>query len=273
MSARVLVVDDHLPSLEAMAEGLTDEGYDVVRAGDGASALAIVREQPVDVVITDLRMAGMDGVELLQEVRTLDPGIPVLLVTAHATIDQAVAATQAGAWCFLTKPLRLAELAIQVRNALALRRLSRPRGEQADPIVGRSPALTRALVTADRAAASDVTVLLQGETGTGKELFAKRIHRRSPRSRGPFVAVNMGAIPESLVESELFGHAKGAFTGAATDRAGLFEAAQGGTLFLDEVGELGGPAQTRLLRVLQERVLRRVGETRDRPVDVRIVAA
>lgn len=276
MTARILVVDDHAPSAEALAEALADAGYDTVVAHSGAEALAKMGTAPVDAVVSDVRMDGMDGVALLREVRSSDPDLPVLLVTAHATVDKAIEATRAGAFCYLTKPLRVAEVEIQLRNALALRRLATDRASDdgdPDPIVGSAPALLRALATADRAARSDLSVLLHGETGTGKELFARRIHRRSPRAGGPFVGVNMAAIPDTLVESELFGHARGAFTGATAQRAGLFEAASGGTLFLDELGELGSTAQTRLLRVLQERVLRRVGDTRDVPVDVRIVAA
>jgi DNA-binding NtrC family response regulator len=275
VTARVLVVDDHAPSAEALAEGLQDAGYETLVAHSGPAALASLHQASVDAVVSDVRMDGMDGVALLREVRALDPDLPVLLMTAHATVDKAIEATRGGAFCFLTKPLRVAEVELQLRNALALRRLTRDRmdDEDPDPIVGRAPNLLRALATVDRAARSDVSVLLYGETGTGKELFARRIHRRSPRAAGPFVAVNLGAVPETLVESELFGHARGAFTGAVSAREGLFEAAHGGTLFLDEVGELTGPAQTRLLRVLQERVIRRVGENRDVPVDVRIVAA
>ncbi|MEZ4238544.1 MAG: sigma-54 dependent transcriptional regulator [Myxococcota bacterium] len=275
MRGRVLVVDDHVPSAVELAEGLADVGYTTEVAHDGATALAIVRDRPVDAVVTDLRMEGLDGIELLEALHAADPALPVLLVTAHATVDRAVQATRAGAFCFLTKPVRLAEVAVHLRNALRLRELLDARAEPADPdpIVGRSPALLRALATADRVARTDSTVLLIGETGTGKELFAKRIHRRSTRAERPLVAANMGAIPEALVESELFGHVRGAFTGAVADRVGLFEAAHTGTLFLDEVGELSAAAQTRLLRALEERVVRRVGETRDRRVDVRIVAA
>jgi two-component system response regulator HydG len=277
MNPRVLVVDDHPPSAQALAEALADLGYDAVTAGSGAEALASVREAPVDVVITDLRMDGMDGVALLRELRAHDPGLPVILVTAYATVERAVEATRAGAFCFLTKPLKLAEVEVQVRHAVGVRRLEaaarEPAADDPDPILGRSPALLGAVAIADRAAASDATVLILGETGTGKELFARRIHRRSRRARGPFVAVNAGSLPDSLVESELFGHAKGAFTGAQADRAGLFEAANRGTLFLDEIAELSGAAQTRLLRVLQEHTLRRVGETADRRVDVRVIAA
>ena len=273
----VLVVDDHVPSAEALAEALVDAGYEATSTSSAAAALVAIAAHPPDVVVTDLRMDGMDGLGLLREIREVDPHLPVILLTAYASIEHAVDATRAGAFCFLTKPVKMPELEVQVRNAAMVRRLHAETARGARPeqenILGNSVLLRRALARADRAAASDATVLLTGETGTGKELFAQRIHQRSARARAPLVALNAGAIPESLVEAELFGHARGAFTGAVGDRAGVFEAAHGGTLFLDEVGELSPAAQTRLLRVVQEGVLRRVGETRDRKVDVRIVAA
>ncbi len=273
--SHVLVVDDHAPSAEALAEALTDEGYTVDKAGSGEQALTIIRRGGIDVVITDLRMEGLDGIELLREVRTFDVNLPVILVTAYASVERAVEATRAGAFCFLTKPVRLAEMTVQVRNAARVRELHAATSsvDEKDPILGRSAPLKRALAVADRAASSDATVLLLGETGSGKELFARRIHRKSPRAKNVLVSVNAGAIPESLVESELFGHTKGSFTGATTDRQGLFEAADGGTIFLDEIGELSAGAQTRLLRVLEDGTLRRVGENRDRHVNVRVIAA
>lgn len=274
---RVLVVDDHLPSAEALADALADAGYDAASVPSARAALTAIAARPPDVVVTDLRMEGMDGMALLREIREIDAHLPVILLTAYATIDHAVEATRAGAFCFLTKPVKMPELEVQVRNAAMVRRLhaetSKSPDRERDTIVGTSAALRQAIARADRAAASDATVLITGETGTGKELFAQRIHQRSARARAPLVAVNAGAIPESLIESELFGHVRGAFTGAAGDRPGVFESAHGGTLFLDEIGELSASAQTRMLRVLQEGVLRRVGDTRDRKVDVRIVAA
>jgi DNA-binding NtrC family response regulator len=274
---RVLVVDDHLPSAEALAEALSDSGYTTATAGDGRAALTLLGNEMPDVIVTDLRMDGLDGIGLIREVHALDPDLPVILVTAFASIDRAVEATRAGAYSFLTKPIRFSELEIQVRNAAEMRRLqvaARQVGTpESDPIVGTSSALRAALARADRAATSEANVLVTGETGTGKELLARRIHQHSPRAKGPLVAVNAGAIPPTLVEAELFGHAKGSFTGATSDRPGLFEAADGGTLFLDEVAELSSSAQTGLLRAIEERTIRRVGETRDRPVDVRIIAA
>lgn len=274
---RVLVVDDHLPSAEALAEALSDAGYEASSVSSARAALTAIAARTPDVVVTDLRMEGMDGLALLREIREIDPHLPVILLTAYATIEHAVEATRAGAFCFLTKPVKMAELEVQVRNAAMVRRLhaesSKGSDRDREKIVGTSAALRHALDRADRAAASDATVLITGETGTGKELFAQRIHQRSARSRGPLVTINAGAIPESLIEGELFGHVKGAFTGATSDRPGVFESAHGGTLFLDEIGELSASAQTRMLRVLQEGVLRRVGDTRDRRVDARIIAA
>ena len=275
--SRVLVVDDHRPSAELLAESLRDEGYTATPFGSGPEVLAHLQTHGAEALITDLRMDPMDGISLLREVRAVDPTLPVLLVTAHATLDRAIEATRAGAFAFLTKPLRLPEVAVQVRNAVEQSRLARalraPPSKEADDIIGSSAALLRAKSIADRAARSRSTVLITGESGTGKELFAQRIHARSDRANQAFVAVNCGAIPDTLIESELFGHGKGAFTGASGDRVGLVEAAHGGTLFLDEVGELSPGAQTRLLRFLQEGTIRRVGENKDRQVDARVVAA
>lgn len=275
--SRILVVDDHLPSAEALAEALSEVGYDTTSVVSAHGALTLIAARPPDIVVTDLRMEGMDGLTLLREIREIDPHIPVILLTAYATITHAVEATRAGAFCFLTKPVKMPELEVQVRNAAMVRHLHaetlKSPDRTQDTIIGTSAALRQAIARADRAATSDATVLITGETGTGKELFAQRIHQRSARARGPLVTVNAGAIPESLIESELFGHVRGAFTGAVADRPGVFESAHGGTLFLDEIGELSASAQTRMLRVLQEGVLRRVGDTRDRKVDVRIIAA
>ena len=273
----VLVVDDHLASAELLAETLADEGYAATPHPSAESALAALRQGGADVLITDLRMDGMDGIALLREAHAVDPTLPVLLVTAHATLERAILATRAGAFAFLTKPLNVDDVLVQVRNAAAQSRLSRAIRRRDDrgagEIVGTSAALLRAFSIADRAAQSNVTVLITGESGTGKEMFARRIHEHGARARKVFVAVNCGAIPETLIESELFGHTRGAFTGAAADRAGLLETASGGTLFLDEVGELSASAQTRLLRFLQEGTIRRLGDVRDRQLDVRVIAA
>ncbi|MCA9493682.1 MAG: sigma-54-dependent Fis family transcriptional regulator, partial [Myxococcales bacterium] len=230
---RVLIVDDHAASAESLAEALADAGYETDFATSGRAALSKLREAPADVVVSDLRMDGMDGIAVLVAIREVDPLLPVILMTAYATIDKAVEATRAGAFAFLTKPLRLPELLIQVRNAATVRSLHARVEPEDGAIVGSSPALRGALARADRAAASDATVLITGETGTGKELLARRIHARSPRAARPMVSINVAALPDTLLEAELFGHARGSFTGATSDRAGLFEAADGGTLFLD----------------------------------------
>ncbi|MCB9777884.1 MAG: sigma-54-dependent Fis family transcriptional regulator [Alphaproteobacteria bacterium] len=275
--SRILVIDDHTQSAELLVEALCFEGYDARAFADGAAGMAWLRREGADVVLTDLRMAGMDGIEVLGQVQAIDDAVPVMILTAHATLDSAVRATRGGAFAFITKPVKLPHLLVQVRNAATQCRLARSvagadRGDS-DPIIGGSAALLRALAIADRAARSDASVLITGESGTGKELFARRIHARGARGARRFVAVNCGAIPDSLIESELFGHVRGAFTGADRDREGLVEAAHGGTLFLDEIGELSAGAQTRLLRFLQEGSYRRVGESRDRQADVRVVAA
>ncbi|NOY28010.1 MAG: sigma-54-dependent Fis family transcriptional regulator [Oligoflexia bacterium] len=276
-AARVLVVDDHKPSATILAATLCDEGYAATALHSGAAGLAALRAQGADVLITDLRMDGMDGIDLLREAKAVDPTLPVVLVTAHATLERAVEATRNGAFAFLTKPLRIEEVLVQVRNAAEQSRLARAVATSADAkpgdIVGASAALMRALSVADRAAQSAATVLITGESGTGKEMFARRVHATGPRAQRAFVAVNCGAIPETLIESELFGHVRGAFTGASSGRAGLLESAHQGTLFLDEVGELSPAAQTRLLRFLQEGTIRRVGDVQDRTLDVRVIAA
>ncbi len=275
LASAVWVVDDHRASAEALGEALGDDGYAVRVFTEPEPVLAALRDADVAVLITDLRMAGLDGITLMRRAHELDPDLPVIVVTAHASVAHAVEATRAGAFAFVTKPVHLPGLLVQVRNAVAQRALTAAvRQEDGDErILGGSAALVHALAIADRAAPSDLPVLVTGESGTGKELVARRVHKRSPRAKGPFVAVNCGAIPESLIEAELFGAIRGAYTGADRDRTGLVEAAHGGTLFLDEVGELAPAAQVRLLRFLQEGVIRRVGEVRDRPVDVRVVAA
>jgi len=275
MNERVFVVDDHEASAEALVEALEDVGYEARGFNEAAEALVAVHERPPATLITDLRMDGMDGMALLREVQRREPALPVIMVTAYATIERAIEATQAGAFAFVTKPIKLPELLVQVRNAVAMRKLQAAVGEPGpgEEILGRSALLLQALTRADRAAATRMTVLITGESGTGKELVARRIHRRSDRRDNSFVAVNCGAIPDSLLEAELFGAAKGAYTGATDHRIGLVESAHLGTLFLDEVGELSPAAQTGLLRVLQEGVIRRVGEVRDRKVDVRVIAA
>jgi two-component system response regulator AtoC len=278
--ARVLVVDDKENMLRLLARVLAD-GFEVETAPDGARALALVASRPWDVVVTDIRMPGADGFELLGAVKARAPATEVVMMTGHATVGDAVRAMKMGAFDYLEKPFDPdAALAVVTRAAEHKRagdaaRGAAPAGEEDGyhALVGRSPRMRDVYRLLDRAAQVDATVLLLGETGTGKELAARAIHYQSARRERRFVAVNCGALPGELVESELFGHARGAFTGAAVAKPGLFEEANGGTIFLDEVGELPLPAQVKLNRVLQEREIRRVGETAPIPVDVRVVAA
>ncbi|HEX5750830.1 MAG TPA: sigma-54 dependent transcriptional regulator [Archangium sp.] len=279
---RVLVVDDKENILKLFARLLGDT-YEVTCAEDGARALALVEAQEFDVVVSDVRMPGADGFEVLRTVKSRYPDTEVVMMTGYATVPDAVEAMRAGAFDYLQKPF-LPDAPVElVARAMERRRL-RLQAESLGPkspssdfafagAVGRGAAMQEAHRLLEQAARLDITVLLTGETGTGKELAARAVHLNSARREKPFVAVNCGALPAELVESELFGHGKGAFTGAAQAKAGLFEEAHGGTLFLDEVGELPLNAQVKLLRVLQEREVRRVGETRPVQVDVRVVAA
>ncbi len=278
--ARVLVVDDKENMLKLL-ERVLREGFEVETAPDGARALALVATRPWDVVLTDIRMPGADGFELLAAVKATAPATEVVMMTGHATVGDAVRAMKMGAFDYLEKPFDPdAALAVVTRAAEHKRagdaaRVASPPGEEDGyhALVGRSARMREAYRLLDRAAKVDATVLLLGETGTGKELAARAIHYHSARRERRFVPVNCGALPADLVESELFGHARGAFTGAATAKPGLFEEANGGTIFLDEVGELPLAAQVKLNRVLQEREIRRVGDTAAIPVDVRVIAA
>jgi len=278
--ARVLVVDDKENMRRLVARILADL-FEVEEAEDGARALAFVATRPYDVVVSDIRMPGADGFELLAAVKARAPATEVVLMTGYATVQDAVRAMKQGAFDYLEKPFDPDAALAVVRRAAERKRLADaarlaapPGGEDAfHALVGRSPAMRDVYRLLEKAAAVDATVLLAGETGTGKELAARAIHYHSARRERRFVPVNCGALPAELVESELFGHARGAFTGAAAAKPGLFEEAEGGTIFLDEVGELPLPAQVKLNRVLQEREIRRVGETRATPVDVRVVAA
>ncbi|MFY0522285.1 sigma-54-dependent transcriptional regulator [Archangium gephyra] len=279
---RVLVVDDKENILKLFARLLGDT-YEVTCAEDGARALALVAAQEFDVVVSDVRMPGADGFEVLRAVKSRYPDTEVVMMTGFATVPDAVEAMRAGAFDYLQKPF-LPDTAVElVARAMERRRLrlqAEVMGNESPGTnfsftgaVGRSAAMQEAHRLIEQAARLDITVLLTGETGTGKELAARAVHLNSARRERPFVAVNCGALPAELVESELFGHGKGAFTGAAQAKAGLFEEAHGGTLFLDEVGDLPLNAQVKLLRVLQEKEVRRVGETRPVQVDVRVVAA
>ena len=258
--------------LKLLGLRLTSEGYSVVTAESGAEGLRVLNREKVDLVISDLRMDEMDGMQLFAEIQKVQPGMPVIILTAHGSIPDAVAATQQGVFSFLTKPVDKDALYQAIDDALEQ---SAPATDERwrEAIVTRSPLMLRLLEQARLVAQSDVSVLINGQSGTGKEIFAQAIHNASPRNSKPFIAINCGALPEQLLESELFGHARGAFTGAVSNREGLFQAAEGGTLFLDEIGDMPAPLQVKLLRVLQERKVRPLGCNRDIDIDVRIISA
>ncbi|MDX1430985.1 MAG: sigma 54-interacting transcriptional regulator [Gammaproteobacteria bacterium] len=275
MAARrgdILLVDDDPSLLRLLSIRLSAAGFRVRAVTDGEHALEALESRRPDLVITDLRMDRMDGMQLLDEINRRCVGLPVLILTAHGTIPEAVNATQEGAVAFLTKPVDKSELLEQVERALELNGSANAEHAWRADIVSRSPLMEELLSQVRRVARTDSSVLLRGDSGTGKELLAGAIHRASARA-GEFVPVNCGAIPEALLESELFGHAKGAFTGALSERRGLFEHAAGGTLFLDEIGDMPLNLQVKLLRVLQDRQIRPVGSNRVVPVDVRVVSA
>ncbi len=270
--AHLLLVDDDPGLLKLLGMRLISEGYSVVTAESGQEGLRVLNREKVDLVISDLRMDEMDGMQLFTEIQKVQPGMPVIILTAHGSIPDAVAATQQGVFSFLTKPVDKDALYHAIDGALEQ---SAPATDDSwrESIVTRSPLMLRLLEQARMVAQSDVSVLINGQSGTGKEVFAQAIHNASPRSHKPFIAINCGALPEQLLESELFGHARGAFTGAVSNREGLFQAAEGGTLFLDEIGDMPAPLQVKLLRVLQERKVRPLGSNRDIDIDVRIVSA
>ncbi|ECO5907785.1 two-component system response regulator GlrR [Salmonella enterica] len=270
--AHLLLVDDDPGLLKLLGMRLASEGYSVVTAESGQEGLRVLNREKVDLVISDLRMDEMDGMQLFTEIQKVQPGMPVIILTAHGSIPDAVAATQKGVFSFLTKPIDKDALYKAIDEALEQ---TAPATDDSwrKPIVTRSPLMLRLLEQAHMVAQSDVSVLINGQSGTGKEIFAQAIHNASPRSNKPFVAINCGALPEQLLESELFGHARGAFTGAVSNREGLFQAAEGGTLFLDEIGDMPTPLQVKLLRVLQERKVRPLGSNRDIDIDVRIISA
>ena len=278
----ILLIDDEPIALSNLSHVLEREGYTVTACQDGESGLAEMQSTEVDLVLTDLRMPGIDGLDVLRHIRELTPEIPVIMITGHATLDSAVEAMKAGAYHYIAKPFRLDEARQVVRSALELRRIKRENTqlkERIEDLSTRASIITqdlgmqRLLETARQIAATDTSVVIHGESGTGKELLARFIHQHSLRSDGPFVAFNCGALHEEIAASELFGHEKGAFTGANATKIGLFEAARGGTLFLDEVAEMPLLMQVTLLRVLQERELMRVGSTQPIDVDVRVIAA
>jgi two-component system response regulator AtoC len=282
MAERILIADDDDALRESLELVLAAEGYEVATARDGAAALAALETQPADVVLCDVRMPGRDGFELLPELLRKNPGGTVILMSAYGSAELAVEALRRGAYDYLAKPFQPAEAVLALRKARERERLRRStallrrdveRAVGERPIVAASGGMIAVLEVVERAAEFKATVLLLGESGTGKEVLARAIHAQSPRRSEAFVAVNCAAIPEALLESELFGHARGAFTGADRARRGLVAEADGGTLFLDEIGELPVALQAKLLRLLQEEEIRPVGESKPRRVDVRVIAA
>jgi DNA-binding NtrC family response regulator len=281
-SPAILVADDDPVALALLAEVLAGEGYLVRAAPGGAECLRLAEAEAFDLAIVDLRMPGVDGLEVTRRLAVLQPGIPVVILTAFATIDTAIEAIRQGASDYLSKPFRMEQLVIVVRRILESRRLARENLQYrhelqerfgVENLIGKSPAMVEVYKLVARVAGLDTTVLIQGETGTGKELVARAIHCASARADGPFVVVDCSALAESLVESELFGHERGAFTGALSARRGLFEMAAGGTCLLDEVAELSPALQAKLLRALQEQTIRRVGGNDWIAVNVRMIAA
>ncbi len=282
LTGNILVVDDERSMREFLGIYLRRAGHGVEAAAGGEEAKKALASREFDLVITDLRMGETSGLDVLAEAKRVRPDTQVIVVTAFATAETAIAAMKAGAYDYLTKPFKLDEVGLVVDRALERRTLQRQnivlRDEikgrfKLDRLLGKSPAMSRVFEMLRKISPAKTSVLLIGESGTGKELAARAIHELSPRSQGPFIPVNCGAIPETLIESELFGHVKGSFTGATNDKEGLFEAANGGTIFLDEVGELPVGMQVKLLRVLQERRVKRVGGVQEKEIDVRIVAA
>jgi len=270
---RILLVDDDAGLLRLLSIRLRAENYEVEAVESAREALGALPVFRPDLVITDLRMEKMDGIGLLKEIQRLRPGLCVLLLTAHGTIPDAVEATQSGAFGFLTKPVDKEQLLEHVSRAMRVTAVPRSDEEWSSEIITRSPAMEACLQQARMVAGTDTRVLITGESGTGKELMAKAIHRASPRREGPFIAINCSAMAENLLESELFGHEKGAFTGAHRAHQGLFQAAEGGTLLLDEIGDMPVRLQVKLLRVLQEQQVRPVGATDPIPVDARVLSA
>ncbi len=280
---RVVVIDDEKALLKALIELVQRAGFDAIGADDPVEGLAAAMESDIDVALVDIKMPNLSGMDVLREIKAKRPDVEVVLMTAHATIETAVEAVKAGAFHYLTKPFdRIEDVALTVQKAAERKRLlDRNRAlenmlevrESFEGLIGQSPKMLAVYKVIDGVAYSAATVLVQGESGTGKELVARAIHYRSPRKERPFLAVNCSALTETLLESELFGHVKGAFTGAISNKKGLFEAADGGTLFLDEIGDIPSALQVRLLRVLQEGEVKRVGSVETTRVDVRVIAA
>jgi len=278
----ILIVDDEKNYLVILEALLAPEGYEVITEADPINALRLLKETDFDLVITDMKMPKMDGIELLNEVKKIDPELQVIIMTAYGTIEMAVEAMKKRAYDYITKPFRNEELKVTVKKALELYTLKKENRRLSEAltdryrygnIIGKSKEIIRIYDMIEKVSRSKASIMITGPSGTGKELIAKAIHFNSPRKNMPFVSINCGALTETLLESELFGHEKGAFTGAVTMKKGRFELADGGTLFLDEVGEMSPSLQVKLLRVLQEMEFERVGGTRTLQVDVRIVAA
>lgn len=282
MNGKILIVDDETIQREIVQDILEDQGYDVVALGSGIEALEYIKQKPVDVILTDLRMPGMDGVELLQHIKDFEPEIVVVVITAYGSLESAVDAVKKGAYDYLAKPLSKEQLTLVVERALSRKKLSdenrslrQELQERYDfhNIIGRSPRMQEVFKMIEKIAPSESTVIIYGESGTGKELVARALHSHSKRQDRRFLAVNCAAIPDTLLESEMFGYEKGAFTGANTQKKGLFEEADQGTLFLDEIGDLDITLQAKLLRVLQEGEFQRVGGTQTLKANVRLLAA
>ncbi len=282
MSFTILTIDDEENIRNGLADNFELEGYDVLQAANGKDGLELIANGGVDLVITDLRMDGISGEEVVREVTTKHPGIPIIVLTGHGSIDDATAAIKAGAFDFLTKPLDLDHLNIVVKNALRGKELAEQNKQlkeklnqrfDSSEMIGKSSELAKVKMLIEKAAPTKASVLITGESGVGKELVASSIHKQSSRKDMPFVIVHCAALSESLLESELFGYEKGAFTGAETQHKGRFELANGGTIFLDEIGEINQATQVKLLRVLQEKRFERVGGEETIEVDIRIVAA
>jgi two-component system response regulator AtoC len=281
MSERVLLVDDEAEMVSMLSTGLTRRGFDLLTARSADEAIALLDHEDVQVVVTDLNMAGMSGLALTERIVANRPGLPVIVLTAFGSMNAAIGAIRSGAYDFLAKPIELDALAVAVERAARHRRLTdelvrlrRQVGPARDQdLVGQSEAMREVFDVIGRVSATDATVLVTGESGTGKELVARAIHKQSRRANGPLVAINCAAMPEALLESELFGHVKGAFTDARGNKSGLFVQASGGTLFLDEIGEMPPGLQAKILRALQERRVRPVGGEAEVPFDVRLVCA
>lgn len=276
---KILIIDDEKNIRLTLRDILEDDGHHVLEAGSGEDGVTLLKQENVDLVLLDVRLPGMDGIETLKEIRKIDSGLDVIMISGHATVGTAVDALRIGAYDFLEKPLSLARVKLAIRNLSEKQSLSKRsilnQQTQADKyrLVGKSPQIQMILETAKRVGPTHAKVLIRGESGTGKELVAHAIHAASPRADEPFVKFNAAAIPSELVESELFGHEKGAFTGAVGQKKGKIEMANGGTLFLDEIGDMSLSAQAKILRVLEDGKFERVGGTQTQSVDIRLLAA